>query len=115
MSNNLDIIDLNIFAIVSAFLILIVFLYYRWWKFTARILKKALQGLLDDEEISLISGGFDIVGDIAVLKIPDSLIEKKNIIGNRPMFYSIDPHEGIDIDEQYEFDFAEFLYKKYKN
>lgn len=48
----------------------------------ARILKKILQGLLDDEEISQISGGFDIIGDIAVLKIPDSLIEKKNIIAN---------------------------------
>ena len=28
------------------------------------------------------------------------------------MFYSIDPYEGIDVDEQYDFDFAEFLYMK---
>ena len=43
------------------------------------------------------------------------MIEKKNIIGNRPMFYSINPFEGIDIDEQHEFDFAEYLYKKNNN
>jgi len=43
------------------------------------------------------------------------MIEKKNIIGNRPMFYLINPLEGVDIDEQYQFDFAEYLYKKNNN
>ena len=48
----------------------------------ARILKHALKGLLKEEEISLIYGGFDIVGDIAILKIPEQLIEKKKIIAD---------------------------------
>lgn len=45
-------------------------------------MKHVLQGILNEEEISLIYGGFDIVGDIAILKIPDQLIKKKKIIAN---------------------------------
>ncbi|MFQ6134564.1 MAG: class I SAM-dependent methyltransferase family protein [Nitrososphaerales archaeon] len=46
----------------------------------ARMLRKALEGLLSEEEIRLLYGGFDIVGDIAVIKIPDALLAKKKLI-----------------------------------
>ena len=46
----------------------------------ARILKKILTGLIEEAEIQLLYGGFDIVGNIAVIKIPNSLLPKKNII-----------------------------------
>ena len=45
------------------------------------MLKKALEGHLSEEEIRQLYGGFDIVGDIAVIKIPDALLDKKNLIG----------------------------------
>lgn len=45
------------------------------------MLKEALKGIISDEEISLLYGGFDIVGDIAVIKIPDALLTKKKVIG----------------------------------
>ena len=44
------------------------------------MLKKALTGLIEDEEIQLLYCGFDIVGNIVVIKIPDSLLSKKKII-----------------------------------
>ena len=44
------------------------------------MLKKALNGLIEDAEIQHLYGGFDIVGNIAVIKIPDSLLSKKNIV-----------------------------------
>jgi tRNA (guanine37-N1)-methyltransferase len=44
------------------------------------MLKKALEGHLSEEEISLLYGGFDIIGDIAVIKIPDNLLAKKKLI-----------------------------------
>ena len=47
----------------------------------SRMLKQALKGILTDEEISLLYGGFDIVGDIAVIKIPEALQSRKELIG----------------------------------
>ena len=47
----------------------------------SRMLKQALKGILSDEEISLLYGGFDIVGDIAVIKIPEALQSRKGLIG----------------------------------
>ena len=47
----------------------------------SRMLKQALKGILSDEEISLLYGGFDIVGDIAVIKIPEALQSRKELIG----------------------------------
>jgi len=44
------------------------------------MLKEALKGFLSESEVSLLYGGFDVVGDIAVVKIPDSLLEKKRLI-----------------------------------
>jgi CMP-N,N'-diacetyllegionaminic acid synthase len=42
------------------------------------------------------------------------MIENRNIIGNNPMFYRINDFEGIDIDNQVDFDFAEFIYNRDK-
>ncbi|MCX8192147.1 MAG: class I SAM-dependent methyltransferase family protein, partial [Nitrososphaerales archaeon] len=46
----------------------------------SRMLKRALMGILNSDEISQLYSSFDIVGDIAIIKIPDRLIDKKDII-----------------------------------
>lgn len=40
------------------------------------------------------------------------MIEKSDIIGNRPYIMPMSKIESVDIDDQIDFDFAEFLYKK---
>lgn len=47
-----------------------------------RSLQEALQGRLSESEISLLPSAFDIVGDIAVLDLPDALLKRKRAIGN---------------------------------
>ncbi len=44
-------------------------------------LQEALKDKLSEEELSELGTSFDIVGDIGVIKLPDSLLEKKRIIG----------------------------------
>lgn len=44
------------------------------------MLKKALESILTNDEIKQLYGSFDIIGDIAVIKIPDALLDKKFII-----------------------------------
>jgi len=46
-----------------------------------RMLKEALRDILDEREIRFLYSSFDIIGDIAVIKIPDVLYEKRYIIG----------------------------------
>lgn len=41
-----------------------------------------------------------------------SMIEYKNVVGLKPYIYPIDEVEATDIDNQIDFDFAEYLYKK---
>lgn len=48
-------------------------------------LKKVLKDKLTDVEISQLYSSFDIIGEIAIIKIPESLEEKKEIIGNSLM------------------------------
>ena len=48
----------------------------------SKYLKKLLKDVLPDDEISKVFSSFDIIGDIAIIKIPDSLLSKKNIIGH---------------------------------
>ena len=43
-------------------------------------LKEALAGELTDEEISMLRRGFDIVGDIAIIEIPDEISSKEILI-----------------------------------
>ncbi|MBD1152611.1 cytidylyltransferase [Pelagibacterales bacterium SAG-MED22] len=37
---------------------------------------------------------------------------RKSLIGRKPFLYNLDEREGLDINTEYEFSFAEFLYKK---
>ena len=41
------------------------------------------------------------------------MFKKKSLIGNKPLFYKLDDIEGFDINTCYEFEFAEYLFKKY--
>ena len=45
-----------------------------------RFLKGTLSGILTIDELKLVYSGFDIVGNIVVIKIPDQLDYKKNLI-----------------------------------
>lgn len=55
--------------------------------------------------------------DIAALNFAVSIISKekmianKNVVGEKPYIYIIDEVEATDIDNQIDFDFAEFMYK----
>ena len=46
-----------------------------------RSLKEALQGLLSEEEIEKLVTSFDVIGDIAIIEIPDELLAKKELVG----------------------------------
>lgn len=58
--------------------------------------------------------------DIAALNFAISIIEKdkmvacKNVVGDKPFIYIIDEVEATDIDNQIDFDFAEYMYEKTK-
>ena len=45
------------------------------------MLKAALAQVLSAEEVPLVYSAFDTIGDIVIIKIPDRLLEKKEIIG----------------------------------
>jgi tRNA (guanine37-N1)-methyltransferase len=47
----------------------------------SKFLKKLLNGVLADEDLEKVYSSFDMIGDIAIIKIPDSLLTKKNVIG----------------------------------
>ncbi len=46
-----------------------------------RMLKQVLKDLLTEQEIKYLYSSFDIIGDIAIIKIPEILYEKRYIIG----------------------------------
>lgn len=46
------------------------------------MLKQCLSGLLGEEEIGLLHSSFDVIGDIAVIKIPPELSEREQIIAD---------------------------------
>jgi CMP-N-acetylneuraminic acid synthetase len=51
----------------------------------------------------------------AICIIPrDLMISKKDIIGYNPNLYKIDSVEATDIDNSTDFEFAEFMYNKYR-
>lgn len=54
-------------------------------------LKDALKGKLTEEELKTLPRAFDTIGDIAIIEIPDELLDKKEIIGNAllPVFKGI--------------------------
>jgi len=47
-----------------------------------KMLKQALKGIISDAEINEVYSSFDIIGDIAIIKIPDSLNQKKQLIAD---------------------------------
>tara|TARA_B100001750_G_scaffold247244_1_gene272325 strand:+ start:309 stop:1148 length:840 start_codon:yes stop_codon:yes gene_type:complete len=68
-----------------------------------RMLKKALESILTDKESEQLVSAFDQIGDIIIVRIPESLIPKKKIIGNalleqvktaKSVFYQSSPVEG---------------------
>lgn len=52
--------------------------------------------------------------NVMIAKV-DSLLKTRNIITSKCLFYEINDNEAIEIDNQLEFDTAEFLYNKFKN
>ncbi len=67
------------------------------------MLKEAVVGILSEKEVSEIYGAFDQIGDIIIIRIPDSLLSKKKIIGKallekvktaKSVFYQSSPVEG---------------------
>ncbi|MBI3842296.1 MAG: class I SAM-dependent methyltransferase family protein, partial [Thaumarchaeota archaeon] len=46
-----------------------------------RMLKEAAAGVLSEKEIADLYAAFDQVGEIIVIRIPDSLVPKKKVIG----------------------------------
>ncbi|HET6516817.1 MAG TPA: class I SAM-dependent methyltransferase family protein [Nitrosopumilaceae archaeon] len=45
------------------------------------MLKRALEGVLTDQESEELFSAFDQIGDIIVIRIPDALLSKKKVIG----------------------------------
>ena len=67
------------------------------------MLKRVLQDVLSEEENNQLISAFDQIGDIIIVRIPDSLISKKQIIGKtlleqvstaNSVFYQSSPVEG---------------------
>lgn len=52
--------------------------------------------------------------NVMIAKV-SNLVKTRNIITDRCLFYKISESESIEIDNQLEFDIAEFMYKKMKN
>ena len=44
----------------------------------------------------------------------ETMIKTRAFVGENPYFYQVDDIEGIDIDNETDFEFAEFMYKKYR-
>jgi CMP-N,N'-diacetyllegionaminic acid synthase len=44
-----------------------------------------------------------------------SLLKQKNLVGEKPQFYSLDKLESIDIDDEFDFTFSEILMEKFKS
>ena len=67
------------------------------------MLKKALESVLTPKESDELIAAFDQIGDIIIVRIPDSLLGKKKLIGQtlleevkiaRSVFYQSSPVEG---------------------
>jgi tRNA (guanine37-N1)-methyltransferase len=67
------------------------------------MLKKALEGVLSEEESLELFSAFDQIGKIIIVRIPDSLLSKKKMIGEtllenvhpaKSVFYQATPVEG---------------------
>jgi N-acylneuraminate cytidylyltransferase len=43
----------------------------------------------------------------------EDMFKRKTLVGRKPIFYKLDDIEGYDINTNFEFDFAEYLFKKH--
>lgn len=68
-----------------------------------RMLKKALESILSEQESQELISSFDQIGDIIIVRIPDSLLSKKKVIGEtllkqvkiaKSIFYQASAVEG---------------------
>jgi tRNA (guanine37-N1)-methyltransferase len=68
-----------------------------------KMLKKVLQDVLSEKENEQLISAFDQIGDIIIVRIPDSLVSKKQVIGKtlleqvstaNSVFYQSSPVEG---------------------
>ena len=68
-----------------------------------KMLKRVLQDILSKEENEQLISAFDQIGDIIIVRIPDSLVSKKQVIGKtlleqvstaNSVFYQSSPVEG---------------------
>ena len=68
-----------------------------------KMLKRILQDVLSEEENEQLISAFDQIGDIIIVRIPDSLVSKKQVIGKalleqvsiaNSVFYQSSPVEG---------------------
>ena len=75
------------------------------------MLKEAITGILSETEIEDLYGAFDQIGNIIILRIPDSLVSKKEIIGKvvlekvktaKSVFYQSSPVIGDFITRKLE-------------
>ena len=41
----------------------------------------------------------------------DTMLKRKNVVGDNPMFYIVSDEESIDIDTPLDFEFAKHIYK----
>ncbi len=44
----------------------------------------------------------------------ENMIKNRNVVGSKPSFYKLDDFEAVDVDNPIDFEFAEFLYNKYR-
>ena len=44
----------------------------------------------------------------------ENMLKNRNVVGSRPSFYKLDDFEAVDVDNPIDFEFAEFLYNKYR-
>jgi len=67
------------------------------------MLKEALAGILSEKEIADLYGAFDQIGNIIIIRMPDSLVSKKKAVGEillqkiktaKSVFYQSSPVEG---------------------
>lgn len=58
------------------------------------MLKKALEGVLTEQEASDLYSAFDQIGDIIIIRIPDSLLSKKKLIG-QTLLENVHPAKSV--------------------
>ena len=61
----------------------------------------------DLPDVKKLTFGFGII-------YKDTMIERENVVGKNPLFYTVYEIEETDIDTKIDFEFAKYLYKKVK-